>query len=273
MRVLGKKIAEDIIDELNQKVLRLEKKPVLAIVYAGSNPVIENFIKIKKTVAERLGISVRIFHFEETATTADLVQKVSDISLDEGFDGIIVQLPLPKTIDASAVLNAVYPSKDIDVLSQDGFANFAKGGGVITPPTAGAVAEVFSRYKVILKDKKIVVVGNGALVGKPVAAWLRLQGVEPIVVTSVTENSHSIFLSADIIISGAGVPLFIKPYMVKDGVVLIDAGTSEDGGKILGDIDSACEQKASIFTPVPGGVGPITVAILFKNLISTIKIK
>ena len=270
MRVLGKKIAEDIIVELLDTVRQSGKKPSLAIVYAGSNPVIENFIKIKMVMADKLGVSVQLFHLLNP-TTEKMVQIVSKISSDENINGIIIQLPLPIAIDSEEVLNSVSPSKDIDVLSKTAFADFAHGKSVFMPPTAGAVAEIFSRHEVVLKDKKIVVVGNGALVGRPVKAWLRLKGLNPVIVTSDTKNSTSLLLSADIIISGAGTPLFIKPDMIKDGVILIDAGTSEEGGKMLGDIDPTCEEKASLFTPVPGGVGPITVALLFKNLLSTMK--
>lgn len=270
MRVLGKKIAEDIIKEVGLKISRHGRKPVLGVVYAGSNPVVESFIKIKMATAHKLGVSVEVFHLL-SSTTEKMVQTVLKISLDENINGIIVQLPLPSGIDSEEVLNSVSPSKDIDVLSKTAFADFACGKSVFMPPTAGAVAEIFARHKVDLKGKKIVVVGNGALVGKPVKAWLRLQGADPVVVTSATENSISIIGSADIIISGAGTPLFIKPSMIKDGVILIDAGTSEEGGKMLGDIDPSCEEKASLFTPVPGGVGPITVALLFKNLLSAMK--
>ncbi len=272
MRVDGKKIAETIIAELGLKIAQLGKKPTLAIVYAGSNSVIENFIKIKQATADRLGVLTKVFHLPNP-TTPDMIQIVSDISLDKSIDGIIVQLPLSSAIDSDEVLNSVLPSKDVDVLSKIAFEAFADGKSKFLPPTVGAVAEIFSKHKVILKDKKIVVVGNGALVGKPVAAWLRLQGVEPIVITKGTENSVSApaFFSADIIISGVGRPHFIKPDMIKDGVVLIDAGTSEEAGRMLGDIDPSCEERAVLFTPVPGGVGPITVAILFRNLLSAMK--
>lgn len=272
MRVDGKKIAETIIAELDLKIRQSGERPTLAIVYAGSNPVIENFIKIKMATAHKLGVSAEVFHLLNP-TTEEMVQVVSKISSNENINGIIVQLPLPPGIDSEEVLNSVSPLKDIDVLSKTTFADFVHNKSVFMPPTAGAVSEIFSKHKVILKDKKIVVVGNGALVGRPVEAWLRLQGADPIVVTSATENSRSVLLSADIIISGVGAPMFIKSDMVKDGVVLIDAGTSEEGGKMIGDIDPTCEGKASLFTPVPGGVGPITVAILFRNLVSTIKIK
>ncbi len=270
MRIDGKKIAEDIIKEISLKIGLLGKKPTLAIVYADSNPVIENFIKIKMATAHKLGVSVEVFNLPNP-TTEEMVQTVSEISSNENINGVIVQLPLPPGIDSEEVLNSVSPSKDIDVLSKTAFADFVHNKSVFIPPTAGAVAEIFSRHKVVLKDKKIVVLGNGALVGKPVEAWLRLQGTDPIVVTRTTENPISILESADIIISGAGKPFFIKPDMIKNGVVLIDAGTSEDGGKMLGDIDPSCEERAVLFTPVPGGVGPITVALLFKNLLSAMK--
>lgn len=270
MRVDGKKIAEDIIKEVSLKIGQDTRKPVLGIVYAGLNPVIESFIKIKMATAHKLGVSVEVFHLLNP-TTEEMVQTVSKISSNENINGIIVQLPLPDGLVLEEVLNSVSPSKDIDVLSKNAFADFVHNKSVFIPPTAGAVAEIFSRHKIVLKDKKIVVVGNGALVGKPVEVWLRLQNIGPVVVTSSTENPISILASADIIISGAGRPFFIKPDMIKDGVVLIDAGTSEDGGKMLGDIDPSCEEKSAIFTPVPGGVGPITVALLFKNLLSTMK--
>lgn len=268
MRIDGKAIAEEIIENLSQKVKKSERTLMLALVYAGDDPVIENFIRIKKNAGERIGVAFELARFPDSVSTEELVSAISKLNEREEISGIVVQLPLPSHIDKEKVLDSVVPEKDIDVLSTLAFKNFEEGRGKLVPPTAAAVSEVLSRSGVLLSGRKIALVGQGMLVGRPILAWLKRGGLEASVVTHKTANMEEVLRSADVIISGAGTPHFIKPEMVQIGAVLIDAGTSEQAGKVVGDFDPACEAKASIFTPVPGGVGPITVAALFRNLLS-----
>ncbi len=267
MLVDGRKIAQEIKDQLREAILKLEKKPRLDIVYVGENPVIESFIRIKRKVGEEIGVETLVHRFPETISQDELEGEILNIGKDAEGNGIVVQLPLPQSLDTDAVLNMIPPEKDVDVLSRAAFQKFSNGGNIF-PPVAGAVKEILGMAGVILKkDLKVVVLGRGRLVGEPVVAWLSREGVSPVVADKETENISELLRDADIIISGIGVPGFIKPEMLKDSVILVDAGTSEQAGKVAGDADPLCEEKCSIFTPVPGGVGPITVAILFRNLV------
>ena len=179
-----------------------------------------------------------------------------------------MQLALPEHIDTKAILDAVPVEKDIDVLSSKSRERFEKGELDITPPVVGAIKEIVEREQVEFGGKNVVVVGKGSLVGGPAALWFKNKGANVTVVDQDTNNITEVTQNADIIVSGAGVPGLITPDMIKEGMVLLDAGTSEQGGKLKGDADPACAEKASIFTPVPGGIGPITIATLLQNLVT-----
>ena len=164
------------------------------------------------------------------------------------------------------------PEKDVDVLSARAVGNFSVGKSRIAPTVVGAIQELFLEYKIDVKGKNVAILGAGALVGKPVAMWLMRESSVVTVITEETPNPEEILKSADIIISGIGKPGYITGDMVKDGVVVVDAGTSESEGKIRGDVDfDSVSKKASYLTPVPGGVGPLTVAMIFKNLLALAK--
>ena len=185
-------------------------------------------------------------------------------------DAVIVQLPLPVGVDTKSVCDAIPISKDTDVLSSAARAQFEMmdlRNPSFLPPVVGAVAEIFKKYAVDPKGKRAVVIGAGWLVGDPCAKWLAQQGAKVEVVTVESGDLTASLRDADIIISGAGSPHLIKPDMLKQGVVLIDAGTSESDGTIAGDADPSCADKCSLFTPVPGGIGPVSVAKLFENAI------
>ncbi len=267
MIVDGKKIAGSIEVHLKDTIHIQGLQKSLAIFYVGNDPVIDNFIGLKKKFGERIGVRVRVFRYEAIITTKQLVQEIKDISKD--FDGVIVQLPLPIHLDKKKILNSVPPDKDIDVLGDKQYKKFTKGDLTFFPPVPGAISEVLDFYGVDLMGKKITVVGNGILVGKPVADWLTLSSLKSTIVTDVTRNKKNIYERADIIISGVGAPNIITKDMVKKGVVLIDVGASAPQGVLVGDIAKNCKTKASLFSTVPGGVGPITIAILFRNLLYT----
>lgn len=242
MIIDGKKIAEEIISGLGDSV----RGAKLGIVMGASDPATESFIKIKTRVAERLGVEVL------RGELSELVDMCS---------GVIVQLPHP---NANMLLAALPPEKDVDALGLS---------PVVLAPVAGAVSEILVRSKVAAAGLKAVVVGNGALVGAPVVRLLKDVGAN---VFSITKESGSLdeLRDADIVVLGAGSPGLVGPDMIKKGVVLIDAGTSEDassGGHIVGDAQPSCAHVASVFTPVPGGIGPIAVAMIFKNLAELVK--
>ena len=268
----GKKLSGKILLELKEEITGMGKKLRLAVVVVGENPVVRKFIEQKKKFGESIGIDVRIYPFDEKITTNELRKRMSEIVHEEKNTGVIIQLPLPSQINTQYILNSITPEKDVDVLSSRALGNFVSGKSQIMPPVAGAIRALLEEYGIDYKNKNIVIVGAGNLVGKPVALWRLYEKVTFGVVRSNTQNPQEFLKYADIIISGVGRPKFITGDMVKEGVVVIDAGTSESEGKLVGDVDfDSVAPKASFITPVPGGVGPVTVAILFKNLFTLAK--
>jgi len=256
MIVDGNKIADEILAVLKKEVLQLETKITLVVLVVGEHLATERFIALKKKRAEDIGIQVRIVRFPLDMQTATKTVR-----------GIIVQLPLPKDVDAEAVLASIPEELDIDVLAPRSTEKFSQGTLDILPPVVGAINEIVEREGVPIEGKHVVVVGRGALVGMPAARWFEQRGARVSIVSKKTKDLPSLTKEADIIVSGAGVPMLITPDMIRDGAILFDAGTSEAGGKLSGDADPHCALKCQIFTPVPGGIGPITVAVLLQNLV------
>ena len=252
----------------------------LGIVVVGGNPAVKSFIAQKRKAADGVGIDTRVYPFSAEITTNELRKRISEIVHEKRNSAVIIQLPLPGHINTQYILNSVPPEKDADVLSARAVGNFSVGKSPIMPPVAGAIKALFEEYGIDYKNKYIVILGAGNLVGKPTALWLLNEKATFSVIRSATRHPEEFLRQADIIISGIGKPGFITGNMVKDGVVLIDAGTSESEGpstglgikKLVGDADfDSVSAKCSYITPVPGGVGPLTVTMLFKNLVTLSK--
>lgn len=270
----GKKISQKILDELKQEVDQLPQRLRLAVIWVGKSPVIKKFIEQKKKAGESMGVDVRIYHFEDRITTNELRKSLAEVVHEKRNTGVIVQLPLPPHINSQYILNSITSEKDVDVLSARAMGSFVVGKSPIMPPVAGAVRVIFDEYGIFYKSKNIAILGGGNLVGKPVALWLLNEKVTFSVVRSSTENPLDFIKRAEILVTGIGRPRWITGDMVKDGVVVVDAGTSESEGKLVGDVDfESVAPHASYITPVPGGVGPVTVAVLLKNLVSLAKLK
>lgn len=273
MIIDGRHIAKILEQELLQQLSLLPKKRV-AFVLFGNDPSSVQFIGIKSRVAARLGIETQTFQYEDIDSTEVALEKMAQI-ISELYDGIVIQLPLPAGIDKNIILNSVPVNLDIDVLGDESKLRYQSSKSNLTPPVAAAVQEIIKSINVDLSDKKVLLIGNGKLVGEPVSMMLAHENISFNVVDKETdvELRNELIKNADLIISGAGIPHLIKPNMIKRGVVLIDAGTSDlpaqagQSGKLSGDIDPECGEVASYMTPVPGGVGPITVVALFKNLL------
>lgn len=258
MIIDGKKIADEIKGELSKKLKATSLKLRLDVILVGDNVVSEKYVERKKRAGEEIGVDVVAHELLADITQVDLEEEIKKLNNDERVNGIIVQLPLPPGIEEQKILNLISPDKDVDALGKE---------ARVLSPIVGAVREILGRNNIHLENKKIVVVGNGKLVGQPVSIWLTQEGYEVEVIDIDTKNSDAILREADIIISGVGKLGLITPDKIKNGVVLIDAGTSESNGRLAGDADPACASKCSLFTPVPGGVGPITVVMLFRNLL------
>jgi len=267
----GKKIAQNIKENLMEYTCTLSTPISFHIIYVGSDPVIDNFIKYKKAFGNDIGVDVIIHNFPVDISETELVDSIT--TLNNSSDAIIVQLPLPTHLDVATITSTVSPLKDVDVLGVQAITAFKNGNENFFPPVTGSIREVLQYYKVSLKDKKIVVIGNGSLVGYPTTLWLDNNNVHYNILTKETPRTlrDQLIKNADIVISGAGSPGLVKAHMVKKNVVLIDAGTSESGKKIVGDIAEATYNMSSFYTPVPGGIGPITIAILYRNIIHSHK--
>lgn len=264
----GKKLAEKILNEVRKEVAGVKKKLRLAIVVLGNDPVVKSFIEKKKEAAKSVGIDVRVYPFPETITTNELRKRIAEIVHEKKNTGVIIQLSLPEHINRQYILNSVTPEKDVDVLSARSLGNFISGKSLLMPPVAGAAMALFDEYSISYQNKHVTILGAGALVGKPTALWLLREHVSFSMITSKTATPALLIREADIIIAGIGKPKYVTGDMVKEGAVVIDAGTSESKGKIVGDVDfESVLKKASALTPVPGGVGPLTVAMLLKNLV------
>lgn len=270
----GKKLSQKLLEELKREVLSMKKKLRLAIVVVGNDSATLKFIERKKKAATLIGVDVRMYLFDDAITTNELRRRIAEIVHEEKNTGVIIQMPLPHHINAQYVLNAVMPEKDVDVLSARAVGNIAVGKSLVLPPVVGAIKMFFEEYGIAYQSKHIVVVGAGRLVGKPTSIWLLNAGAAFSVVRSSTPDISEFTKKADIIISGVGKPNLITGDMVKDGVIVVDVGLSEIGGKLVGDSDfDSVSKRAAYSTPVPGGVGPLAVAMIFKNLVTLAKAK
>ena len=261
MIIDGRKIANDLLEQLKARRSSIPGPVRLGIVVAPGDPVIESFVRIKSKIAGDLDIEMVRLDMEEPTTEAAMAL-VRKFKYDESIDGFIVQLPMPEHVDVNAVLSEVPMEKDIDGINP--FTRETER--LVRAPVALAVQEILNREAVQVEGARVVVMGAGRLVGLPTAALLRELGAIVSMFT-LTEGRVEDFKDADIVVLGAGQPHFVKPEHLKEGVVVIDAGTSETAGVIQGDADPACADIARVFTPVPGGVGPIAVAMIFKNIL------
>jgi len=261
----GTQCAATLAKNLAQDVSLCEKKPVLGVCMVGDNAVSKRYVALKKRTADVVGIEVRISEFPESITTEELIQELGTLVRD--CDGFIVQLPLPAHIDTKAVLNAIPKEKDVDMLSEEAMDAYYQNTASLLPPVIGVFAEILSQESIDVASKKVVIVGYGRLVGKPAEHWFKKEGADVHVVREGDDIREST-IAADIVVLGTGVPEILTADMVRDGVVILDAGTSEAQGALKGDAHPDVADKALLFTPVPGGIGPVTVVMLLKNLVS-----
>lgn len=264
MIIDGKSIAEEIKSALKEEIEHSECDLSLGVFVLTDDFATRKFIAIKQKVAEEINVRIELYDLPVSTSTEELVEKVRHAS--KKHEGIIVQFPLPAHIDRDKVRNAIEVSRDVDVISDPAAEIFAKGG-VILPPVVGAMQTILEKEGITLNNKNVVIVGSGQLVGKPAGVWARGKGADVKTVNVKSHDITEIIHSADVLVLGAGAPGLVTSEMVKEGVVILDAGTSEAKGKLKGDADPECALKASLFTPVPGGIGPITVVMIFKNLL------
>ncbi|MCX6752749.1 MAG: bifunctional 5,10-methylenetetrahydrofolate dehydrogenase/5,10-methenyltetrahydrofolate cyclohydrolase [Candidatus Nomurabacteria bacterium] len=268
----GRKLRDNILEKIKNEVKDLSFTPVFCDVLVGEDPVSMQYVRMKNKTAESVGITFYNAIFPENITTEHLVQEIQKINELENMCGIIVQLPLPLHIDKTKVLDVISPKLDVDCLSTITKEKFYKGETKLASPAALACVELLDSLNLDLNNKKIVILGQGELVGRPVTALLNFRNIHPEVLTSQSMNKQEILKNADIIISGIGNGKYINSSMIKQDAIIIDAGTTEENGGVVGDVDfESVKDIASFVTPVPGGVGPVTVACLLNNVLQVAK--
>ncbi len=259
MKIDGKQIAQKILDELKLKIQKLGKTPHLAIILIGNDPASVAYVNQKKIKAELIGVKTTIKNFPSNTSTSTLLRTIQKFNNNNNIHGIIAQQPFSSHIDQEKIVNAITPRKDVD-----GFHLNSK----FQPPIAQAVLEILKPYS--FQTKKIAVIGKGKTGGEPIIQAIKKMGINPTVVDSKTENPENLTKNADIIISAVGKSNVVKPNMLKKGVILISIGLHKGSdGKLHGDYnEEEIKNIASFYTPTPGGVGPVNVAMLLKNLIT-----
>src|SRR3989344_2496407 len=255
----GQEMAQEMLTKLQSEVRKLLFQPLFCDILIGDDPVATAFVKIKLRRADEVGYKPRLIQLPVTATTEAVIEEIRKIQRDPFLSGLIIQFPLPPNLDKTAILNTIDSRVDVDCLKNVKTR--------LKSPTAAAVAAILDQLLIDLTTKKILVIGQGELVGLPVTNLLKERGLNVITADGTTTNLSELTIGADIIISATG-----SPKLIKVGVILIDCGTSESAGSIVGDVDvESVESKVEILAPVHGGVGPITVAMLLQNVLEVAK--
>lgn len=265
-----KEIAEKIIEKSKEKVEKLKKSgvyPKLAVVMVGSDEASKIYVRNKTEACKKAGIETEEFIYNEKINQKELIDAIKNLNSNPDITGILVQLPLPKQIDETAVCQAIEPLKDVDVFNPKNFGDFILGNKSLIPCTAYGIIKVLEYKKISLSGKNCVVIGRSNIVGKPTALLLTNRDATVTLCHSKTKNLKDFCKNADIIVSATGAPKLVTKGMIKPGAIVIDVGINRDeDGKICGDVDfENVEPLCSYITPVPGGIGPVTVAMLIDN--------
>lgn len=270
----GKKIKKEILDELKEEVSRLKDKPNFVVIQVGNNEASNVYIKQKAKMAEYIGYGYTHMKLDEDITEAELLEKIDKLNKDKNIHGILVQMPLPSHIDTNKIQNAVIPEKDVDGLSDMNAGKLFHSKDALFSCTPYGVMELLKRYNIKLEGSHAVVVGRSNLVGKPMATMLTNAGATVTLCHSKTKDLAKQTKKADILIVTVGKPKLITADMVRKGTVVIDVGINRLADGLCGDVDyENVSKKCSYITPVPGGVGPMTVAMLGSNVLKAYKMQ
>ena len=265
----GKKLKEKLLKDLKIQVDKMNKKPSLAVILVGDNPASRIYVNNKKKTAESLGIISRVFEYDSNVSEAELMKKIQELNKDSNINAILVQLPLPAGINKDKIINTIDPKKDVDGLTNYNLGKLFSGGEpYVYPCTPKGILRLLDEYNIEIDGKHAVVIGRSNLVGKPVAQLLLRRNATVTTCHSHTKNLADIIKTADIVISAVGENI-IRGKMLKPGCVVVDVGIFKDSnGRISGDVAfDECSQIARYISPVPGGVGPMTIASLMLNTV------
>ncbi|HPD56812.1 MAG TPA: bifunctional methylenetetrahydrofolate dehydrogenase/methenyltetrahydrofolate cyclohydrolase FolD [Smithellaceae bacterium] len=275
----GNKIAREISEQIRADAVTLKKTkgiiPGLAVVLLGNDPASEIYVKRKIKACSEIGFLSREYRLPGNTSEGELVKLIDNLNTDDSIHGILVQLPLPKHISADKIITAIDPRKDVDGFHPYNSGALLSGSPLFVPCTPRGIMELICRTRINLSGKEAVVVGRSNIVGKPVALLLLAQHATVTICHSRTVNISEVTRRADILIAAVGKPHMITAEMVKEGAVIIDVGVNRlDNGKLVGDVAfEEAAARASYITPVPGGVGPMTIAMLMKNTLEAAKRK
>lgn len=269
----GKELSASLKDEMKVQIAQLEakygRKPCLSVIIVGEDPASQSYVRGKIKAAAYVGMDSRLIEKPATISQEELLSLIADLNADGGVDGILVQLPLPKHIDSNKVIEAITPIKDVDGFHPMNVANLWLGLDCMVPCTPKGVMKVLERAGVEVAGKTAVVVGRSNIVGKPVAKLLLDANATVIIAHSRTKDLKAVTLQADILVAATGSLGLIKGDMVKPGAIVVDVGIGRGAdGKLHGDVDfESASERAAYITPVPGGVGPMTITMLMSNTI------
>lgn len=265
----GKKLSEKIKQELKQRVEFLQskynKKPILATILVGNNPASITYVNMKVKSCEQIGIGSVKLHLPETITTEDLVKEIEKLNQDQKIDGILLQHPVPKHINERKCFDAIQIEKDVDGVTSLGFGKISFGLEAYPSCTAAGIIKLLEEYSLDVMGKHSVVIGRSPILGKPLSMLLLHKNSTVTICHSKTRNLPELVKQADVVFACCGIPKFVKGEWLKKGCILIDAGYNPGN---IGDVDfESCKDQCSYITPVPGGVGPMTIAMLLKHTV------
>ncbi len=272
----GKAVSAAVKQEVRAEVETLRENGLqvgLAVIIVGDNPASRTYVNNKKKACAEAGILSEEYALPAGTTMDELLALIDELNHRDSIHGILCQLPLPEGLDEKAVIAAIAPEKDVDAFSVGNVGHIMIGDYSFLPCTPAGIMEMLKYYNIPIAGKECVVIGRSNIVGKPMAMLLLQQNGTVTICHSKTENLAEVTRRADILVAAVGIPHFVKADMVKDGAVVVDVGMDRDeNGKLCGDVDfAAVEPKASYITPVPGGVGPMTIATLLKNTVTAAK--
>ncbi|UJS06576.1 bifunctional methylenetetrahydrofolate dehydrogenase/methenyltetrahydrofolate cyclohydrolase FolD [Lacticaseibacillus paracasei subsp. paracasei] len=275
-RLDGRAVSKKILADLKQTIAELAQQdvtPTLAVVLVGSNPASEVYVRNKQRRAEDIGVRSLMFRMPEATTQADLLAKVAELNHDPDIDAILVQLPLPAGLDEQAVIDAIDPDKDVDGFSPVSVGRLWANEPTVVASTPYGIMALLDAYDIDVAGKRVVIIGRSNIVGRPLAGLMVNHDATVTIAHSKTRDLEQLAKEADILVVAVGVPHFIGADAVKPGAVVIDVGISRGAdGKLLGDVDEAAVAPiASAITPVPGGVGPMTIASLMAQTVTLAK--
>ncbi|MCK8816949.1 bifunctional methylenetetrahydrofolate dehydrogenase/methenyltetrahydrofolate cyclohydrolase FolD [Natroniella sulfidigena] len=272
----GSAKSKEIQEEIKAEVEQLKEEegvvPGLSIIFVGDNPASASYIKLQQRVCSKVGIDSEVVDLPEDISQEDLLAELDKLNNDDSVNGILIQLPLPDHIDEKKVIGSINPEKDLDAFHPYNIGELVIDGDAYVPCTPEGVMALIDKYDIDVKGKDVTVVGHSNIVGKPMALLLLNRNATVSVCHIDTKDTASYTKNSDIVVVAAGVPNLITADMVKEGAIVIDVGINQVDGKIVGDVDfENVKEKAAAITPVPGGAGPMTIAMLLKDTVRSCK--